>query len=97
MALTLAAPARHELVVKKSRFLGCVEPCADRAAALARVAGRAPRAEDWLPSVAKPADRVVVYFAGHGFVQGGRGYLAPGDYHMTVHRDGLRHRLRIDE
>lgn len=38
MALTLAAPARHELVVKKSRFLGCVEPCADRAAALARVA-----------------------------------------------------------
>ena len=38
MSLTLAAPARHELVVKKSRFLGCVEPCADRAAALARVA-----------------------------------------------------------
>ncbi|MFT7722460.1 MAG: YigZ family protein [Roseateles sp.] len=39
MPLTLAAPARHELVVKKSRFLGCVEPCADRQAALARVAG----------------------------------------------------------
>lgn len=38
MPLTLAAPVRHELVVKKSRFLGCVEPCADRAAALARVA-----------------------------------------------------------
>ncbi|MFN3862477.1 MAG: IMPACT family protein [Roseateles sp.] len=38
MSLTLAAPAQHELVVKKSRFLGCVEPCADRAAALARVA-----------------------------------------------------------
>lgn len=38
MPLTLAAPARHELIVKKSRFLGCVEPCADRAAALARVA-----------------------------------------------------------
>ncbi|MFG6468232.1 IMPACT family protein [Roseateles sp. BYS87W] len=37
MSLTLAAPARHELVVKKSRFLGCVEPCADRAAALTRV------------------------------------------------------------
>ena len=37
MPLTLAAPARHELVIKKSRFLGCVEPCADRAAALARV------------------------------------------------------------
>ncbi|MFG6439976.1 IMPACT family protein [Roseateles sp. LKC17W] len=38
MSLTLATPATHELVVKKSRFLGCVEPCADRAAALARVA-----------------------------------------------------------
>lgn len=38
MALTLAAPARHEIVIKKSRFIGCVEPCADRAAALARVA-----------------------------------------------------------
>lgn len=38
MSLTLAAPAEHELVVKKSRFLGRVEPCADRAAALARVA-----------------------------------------------------------
>jgi uncharacterized YigZ family protein len=37
MALTLAAPAEHEIVVKKSRFLGRVEPCLDRAAALARV------------------------------------------------------------
>jgi tetratricopeptide (TPR) repeat protein len=35
--------------------------------------------ETWLPSVAQPADRVVVYFAGHGFVQNGRGYLAPWD------------------
>ena len=35
--------------------------------------------EEWLPSVAAPADRVVVYFAGHGFVQNGRGYLAPTD------------------
>ncbi|MGE0862828.1 MAG: caspase family protein [Vicinamibacterales bacterium] len=35
--------------------------------------------EEWLPSVAQPADRVVVYFAGHGFVQDGRGYLAPYD------------------
>jgi tetratricopeptide (TPR) repeat protein len=35
--------------------------------------------ETWLPSVAQPADRVVVYFAGHGFVQNGRGYLAPYD------------------
>jgi tetratricopeptide (TPR) repeat protein len=35
--------------------------------------------EVWLPSVAKPDDRVVIYFAGHGFVQGGRAYLAPYD------------------
>ena len=35
--------------------------------------------ETWLPSVAQPTDRVVVYFAGHGFVQNGRGYLAPYD------------------
>lgn len=35
--------------------------------------------ETWLPSVAQPMDRVVVYFAGHGFVQGGKGYLAPWD------------------
>jgi tetratricopeptide (TPR) repeat protein len=35
--------------------------------------------ETWLPSVAGPDDRVVVYFAGHGFVQNGRGYLAPYD------------------
>ncbi len=35
--------------------------------------------ETWLPSVAQPNDRVVVYFAGHGFVENGRGYLAPWD------------------
>jgi tetratricopeptide (TPR) repeat protein len=35
--------------------------------------------EQWLPSVAQPADRVVVYFAGHGFVQNGKGFLAPYD------------------
>src|SRR5579863_8176693 len=35
--------------------------------------------EVWLPSVAKEDDRVVIYFAGHGFIQGGRAYLAPYD------------------
>ncbi len=35
--------------------------------------------EEWLPSVAQPQDRVVVYFAGHGFVKGGKGYLAAWD------------------
>jgi tetratricopeptide (TPR) repeat protein len=35
--------------------------------------------EEWLPSVAQPSDRVLVYFAGHGFVSNGKGYLAPYD------------------
>jgi tetratricopeptide (TPR) repeat protein len=35
--------------------------------------------EVWLPSVAKEEDRVVIYFAGHGFISGGRAYLAPYD------------------
>lgn len=38
MALTLARPVHSELVIRKSRFLGCVQPVADRAAALAVVA-----------------------------------------------------------
>ena len=37
--------------------------------------------EEWLPSVAKPDDRVLIYFAGHGFVVGGVPYLAPYDFH----------------
>src|SRR5262249_6584848 len=35
--------------------------------------------EEWLPSGAQAPDRVVVYFAGHGFVKDGKGYLAPSD------------------
>jgi tetratricopeptide (TPR) repeat protein len=35
--------------------------------------------EEWLPSVAKDPDRVLIYFAGHGFVYDGRAYLAPSD------------------
>ena len=35
--------------------------------------------EEWLPGVAAPDDRVVVYFAGHGFVNAGKGFLAPAD------------------
>ena len=38
MPYTLSAPVHSEQVIKKSRFIGCVEPVADRAAALARVA-----------------------------------------------------------
>jgi tetratricopeptide (TPR) repeat protein len=35
--------------------------------------------EEWLPSQAKDGDRVLIYFAGHGFVLEGHGYLAPYD------------------
>ena len=35
--------------------------------------------EEWLPSAAGPDDRVLIYFAGHGFVYGGKAYLAPYD------------------
>ncbi|MEQ1947150.1 MAG: caspase family protein [Bryobacteraceae bacterium] len=35
--------------------------------------------ETWLPSVAQEQDRVIIYFAGHGFIANGRGYLAPHD------------------
>lgn len=38
MPQTLAAPAHSELLIKKSRFLGCVEPMADRISAQKRVA-----------------------------------------------------------
>lgn len=38
MAQTLAAPVHSELLIKKSRFLGCVQPVADRAAAQTVVA-----------------------------------------------------------
>jgi tetratricopeptide (TPR) repeat protein len=37
--------------------------------------------ETWLPAAAKPDDRVLVYFAGHGFVdpKSGKAFLAPFD------------------
>ncbi len=36
----------------------------------------------WLPSVAQGDDRVVIYFAGHGFILEGKAYLAPVDFDM---------------
>lgn len=38
MPFSLPNPVHSELTIKKSRFIGCVEPCAGRDAALARVA-----------------------------------------------------------
>ncbi|HTW46865.1 MAG TPA: tetratricopeptide repeat protein [Acidobacteriaceae bacterium] len=35
--------------------------------------------ETWLPSVTHADDRVLVYFAGHGFVSDGTAYIAPYD------------------
>ena len=38
MPFSLAAAVHSELIIKKSRFIGCVQPCADRSEALVRVA-----------------------------------------------------------
>ena len=38
MSFTLARPARHELVIKKSRFIACIEAVTGREEAQARVA-----------------------------------------------------------
>ena len=37
MSSTLSAPVGHELIVKKSRFIACVQPMPDRASAQAAV------------------------------------------------------------
>lgn len=37
MPFSLAQAVHSELIIKKSRFIGCVEPCSDRATAQARV------------------------------------------------------------
>lgn len=39
--------------------------------------------EEWLPRVAQENDRVFIYFAGHGFVHQGKGYLAPYDFNLN--------------
>jgi uncharacterized caspase-like protein len=35
--------------------------------------------DEWLPGIAREDDRVLIYFAGHGFMYQGKGYLAPFD------------------
>jgi len=46
----------------------------------ATLAGLRHEINEWLPSVAKEDDRVLIYFAGHGFMFQGKGYLAPYDF-----------------
>jgi tetratricopeptide (TPR) repeat protein len=43
--------------------------------------------EEWLPTVTREPDRVVVYFAGHGVVDGGSGYFVPYDADIGRLRD----------
>ncbi len=38
--------------------------------------------EEWLPSKARSEDTVLIYFAGHGFLLEGGGYLAPFDFRI---------------
>ena len=45
MAFTLPAPVHAELLVRKSRFIACVQPVPDRAAAQAVQSGPDPAAE----------------------------------------------------
>lgn len=48
----------------------------------ATLAGMREQIDKWLPSVAKADDRVLIYFAGHGFLSHGKGYLAPYDVNL---------------
>ena len=49
----------------------------------ATLAGIRKEMEEWLPSVARDEDRVLVYFAGHGFVTQAQAYLAPYDIDLN--------------
>ena len=51
--------------------------------AKATLAGMRQEIDNWLPSVAQGDDRVVIYFAGHGFIKDGKGYLAPYDFDLA--------------
>ncbi|HEY1340772.1 MAG TPA: tetratricopeptide repeat protein, partial [Bryobacteraceae bacterium] len=50
------------------------------AGANATLAGMRREIDNWLPATAKEGDRVLIYFAGHGFMYQGKGYLAPYDF-----------------
>jgi tetratricopeptide (TPR) repeat protein len=50
--------------------------------AKATLAGIREQVDKWLPSVARDDDRVLIYFAGHGFLYQGKAYLAPYDINL---------------
>ena len=50
--------------------------------AQATLAAMKSQIDTWLPSVAQDDDRVLIYFAGHGFMYRGKGYLAPSDFKL---------------
>lgn len=50
--------------------------------AKATLAGMREQIDKWLPSVAQADDRVLIYFAGHGFLYHGKAYLAPYDINL---------------
>ncbi len=52
------------------------------AGAHATLAAMKSQIDTWLPSVARDDDRVLIYFAGHGFMYRGKGYLAPSDFKL---------------
>jgi hypothetical protein len=49
--VTHRSPSTIELLIKKSRFIGCVQPVADRAAAQQVVAALRSAASTWAPEV----------------------------------------------
>jgi tetratricopeptide (TPR) repeat protein len=73
--------ARAVAQVLMSKEGGNIEPANIRTLTGAQATRAAVKdaLERWLPAVAQPEDRVIVFFVGHGFVYQGRGYFAPYD------------------